>query len=96
MDEVAWQDGVVTPFRIALTQPTVTADPRCNGQKARDLMCRAADQRARLVLFPEGFLSGYAKEQVADWDHVEWVAVRGFPTGGLRHRWLPVRLHHLY
>jgi LacI family transcriptional regulator len=29
-----------------------------------------------MVLFPEGFLSGYAKEQIADWDDVDWPAVR--------------------
>lgn len=66
----------MTSFRIAISQPTATADPRRNGRKARDLMREAADKRARLVQFPEGFLSGYAKEQIADWGNVDWTAVR--------------------
>jgi predicted amidohydrolase len=66
----------VTSFRIAIAQPTATADARRNGRMARDLMRQAADRRARLVQFPEGFLAGYAKEQIADWDDVDWPAVR--------------------
>jgi predicted amidohydrolase len=63
-------------FRIAITQPTASADVRRNGQTARTLMHSAADMQARMVHFPEGFLSGYAKEQIADWDEVDWPAVR--------------------
>jgi len=43
-------------------------DARQNGRKVRQLMRQAAAERARLVQFPEGLLSGYAKEQIADWD----------------------------
>ena len=39
-------------------------------------MRKAAAGRARLVQFPEGMLSGYAKEQIADWSDVDWDAVR--------------------
>jgi predicted amidohydrolase len=70
-----WKDVAVTSFRIAITQPTATADARRNGRKARDLMRQAADQQARLVQFPEGFLSGYAKEQIAGWEQVDWTAI---------------------
>lgn len=64
------------PIRVATTQPEATADVRANGAKARDLMRQAAADGARLIQFPEGFLSGYAKELIADWGDVDWVAVR--------------------
>ncbi|MFT3852702.1 MAG: carbon-nitrogen hydrolase family protein [Ilumatobacteraceae bacterium] len=61
---------------IATTQPVASGDVRSNGIVARDLMRRAAAAQARLIQFSEGFLSGYAKEVVADWDDVDWDAVR--------------------
>lgn len=64
------------PIRIAATQPVATSDVRANGSKARELMRTAAADGARLIHFPEGFLSGYAKELIADWDDVDWAAVR--------------------
>jgi predicted amidohydrolase len=39
-------------------------------------MKQAAAGKARLVQFPEGLLSGYAKEQIQDWADVDWAAVR--------------------
>jgi predicted amidohydrolase len=63
-------------FRIAIAQPTATADARRNGDVVRALMQAAADMRARMVHFPEGFLCGYAKEQIADWADVDWSVVR--------------------
>jgi predicted amidohydrolase len=66
----------MTSFRIAITQPTITADAHENGRKVRELMREAAAEQARLVQFPEGLLSGYAKEQIQDWDDVDWAAVR--------------------
>ena len=39
-------------------------------------MRKAAGGRARLVQFPEGMLSGYAKEQIGDWSQVDWDVVR--------------------
>lgn len=63
-------------LRIATTQPAGTTDIRENGRKVRELMRRAAGTGVRLVHFPEGFLSGYAKEQVADWGDVDWDAAR--------------------
>jgi predicted amidohydrolase len=62
--------------RIATTQPTGSGDARRNGYRARELMRRAATAGVRLIQFPEGFLSGYAKEQILDWDDVDWLAVR--------------------
>ncbi|TCO24795.1 putative amidohydrolase [Kribbella steppae] len=65
----------MTGIRIAIAQPTITADARANGKTVRSLMRKAAGGRARLVQFPEGLLSGYAKEQIADWSDVDWDAV---------------------
>jgi predicted amidohydrolase len=39
-------------------------------------MREAADRQARLIHLPEGFLSGYAKEQINDWAQVDWRAAR--------------------
>jgi len=64
------------PLRIATTQPTGSADPHANGRMARELMRQAAAAQARLIHLPEGFLSGYAKAQITDWDDVDWAAVR--------------------
>ncbi len=66
----------MTGIRIAIAQPTITADAEANGKKVRSLMRKAAAGRARLVQFPEGMLSGYAKEQIADWSQVDWDTVR--------------------
>jgi predicted amidohydrolase len=63
-------------LRIATTQPAGSADVHDNGRKARELMHQAATAGARLIQFPEGFLSGYAKEQIADWNDVDWPTVR--------------------
>jgi predicted amidohydrolase len=61
---------------VAVAQPTMTADARENGRTVRRMMREAADAGARLVQFPEGMLSGYAKAQVQDWADVDWPAVR--------------------
>jgi predicted amidohydrolase len=66
----------MSTVRIAVAQPAITADARKNGHKARELMREAAAGQARLVQFPEGLLSGYAKEQIQDWDDVDWPVVR--------------------
>jgi len=66
---------IVAVLRIAISQPVNSADPRSNGRVVRALMERAAAQEARLVQFPEGMLSGYAKEQIASWDDVDWTVV---------------------
>jgi predicted amidohydrolase len=63
-------------LKVATTQPAGTADARENGRIVRELMRQAAAADVRLLHLPEGFLSGYAKEQIADWDDVDWDAVR--------------------
>jgi predicted amidohydrolase len=61
---------------IATCQPTASPDPRANGAEVRRMMRVSAAAGARLVHFPEGFLSGYAVANVAAWEDVDWVAVR--------------------
>ncbi|MEV5960764.1 carbon-nitrogen hydrolase family protein [Kribbella sp. NPDC051952] len=66
----------MTGIRVGIAQPTISADARANGKTVRALMRDAAAKRARLVQFPEGMLTGYAKEQIADWSQVDWGVVR--------------------
>ncbi|MGW1712838.1 carbon-nitrogen hydrolase family protein [Streptomyces sp. NPDC002156] len=60
---------------MAIAQTTISADARQNGLTVRRLMREAAEAGARLIQFPEGCLSGYAKEQIRDWDQVDWRAI---------------------
>ncbi|MBK3575847.1 carbon-nitrogen hydrolase family protein [Streptomyces sp. MBT65] len=53
----------------------ISDDARQNGPVVRRLMREAAEAGARLILFSEGCLSGYAKEQIRDWDQLDWPAV---------------------
>lgn len=64
------------PLRLATAQLPITGDARQNGQKVRAAMRDAAAGGARLILFPEGMLSGYAKETIQDWAEVDWDVVR--------------------
>jgi predicted amidohydrolase len=61
---------------IAICQPTASSDPRANGAEARRMLRASASAGARLAHFPEGFLSGYAVENVNGWDEVDWAVVR--------------------
>lgn len=61
---------------IATCQPVASADPRANGAEVRRMLRLSAAAGARLAHFPEGFLSGYAVENVATWDDVDWTVVR--------------------
>lgn len=62
-------------IRIATARSAISDDVRNNGAHLRGLMERAAAAGARLVHFPEGALSGYAKAQIHDWEAVDWEAV---------------------
>ncbi len=64
------------PFPIAIAQMPITGDARINGHKVRELMHEAANGGARLIQFPEGALSGYAKNPIQDWAEVDWQLVR--------------------
>jgi len=63
-------------LRIAIAQGRVSRDVRANGREIRGLMRRAAGGGARLVQFPEGAASGYAKSELTGWDEVDWPALR--------------------
>lgn len=62
-------------FRMAVVQSRIESDIAANGAHIRSLIDAAAAQGARLALFPEGALSGYAKSEVLDWAEVDWVAL---------------------
>ncbi len=64
------------PFHVAIAQMPITGDARINGHKVRELMREAAMGGARLIQFPEGALSGYAKNPIQSWDEVDWQIVR--------------------
>lgn len=64
------------PFRIAIAQLPITGDAHRNGREVRAAMHEAAKGGARLVQFPEGMLSGYAKAPILDWAEVNWADVR--------------------
>jgi predicted amidohydrolase len=64
------------PFRLATAQLPISGDVRVNGRRVRASMREAAAQGARLVHFPEGMLSGYAKNPIQDWSEVDWGSVR--------------------
>lgn len=64
------------PFPLAIAQMPITGDARINGNKVRELMNEAANDGARLIQFPEGALSGYAKNPIQSWDEVDWGIVR--------------------
>lgn len=63
-------------FRIAIAQLPITGDPHEDGEKVRKAMREAAKGSARLIQFPEGMLSGYAKNPIQNWDEVDWDSVR--------------------
>lgn len=68
--------AVSGPFRIAIAQLPITGDAHKNGDAVRLAMREAAKGKARLIQFPEGMLSGYAKNPIMDWAEVDWRAVR--------------------
>jgi hypothetical protein len=64
------------PFLLATAQLPISGDARLNAGHVRATMREAAAQGARLVHFPEGMLSGYAKNPIQDWTEVDWDSVR--------------------
>jgi predicted amidohydrolase len=70
------KDEQVKPLRIAIAQQPITGDAKKNGEAVRRAMEQAADGGARLVQFPEGMLSGYAKNPIMDWTEVAWMIVQ--------------------
>ena len=62
-------------FPLAIAQSPVACDTRSNGRQIREMMKQASKEAARLIHFPEGALSGYAKAQISDWADVDWPLV---------------------
>jgi len=61
---------------MAIAQLPITGDAHKNGGVIRAAMHEASAGKARLLHFPEGMLSGYAKHQITDWTTVDWQIVR--------------------
>ena len=68
-------DNHSTPFPLAIGQMPITGDACQNGSVIRSMMQDASDQGARLIQFPEGALSGYAKNPIKSWEEVNWELV---------------------
>jgi hypothetical protein len=62
---------------IATAQSFISKDVRENGLEIRRLMKLASQAGARLIHFPEGAMSGYAKRQIKNWEEVDWKLLRG-------------------
>ena len=62
-------------LRVAIAQLPITGDVTINATKIRAAMREAASGRARLIQFPEGMLTGYAKNPIMHWDEVDWEKV---------------------
>lgn len=60
-------------MKIAAAQMKITGEFRKNRETIIGLMERAKEQSARLIQFPEGALSGYTRDQVNEWNEVDWV-----------------------
>ncbi len=64
------------PFRLATVQLPITGDAGVNAGRVRAAVRESAARGARLVHFPEGMLSGYAKNPIQEWSEVDWDNVR--------------------
>lgn len=70
------QKTIKQPLRIAIAQLPITADAHENSEQVQKAMREATQGSVRLIQFPEGMLSGYAKHQIANWKDVDWQIVR--------------------
>ena len=68
-------DDLGSTVRVALAQVPITGDASANGEVIRTAMRQSSAAGARLVQFPEGALSGYAKNPITDWAEVDWTVV---------------------
>ncbi len=67
---------VAKSFRIAIAQIPISGNIHRNSIRVQNNMRRAARSGARLIQFPEGMLSGYAKHPIQDWAEVDWGLLR--------------------
>ena len=75
MTHAAKNAAAEKPLRLCIAQVPVTGDITTNANEVRAAMRAAKAGGARLVQFPEGMLSGYAKNPIMDWDEVDWQAL---------------------
>ncbi len=61
---------------LATASSLITPNVQTNGAHNREMMADARAEGARIVHFPEGALSGYAKSEVLAWQGVDWELVR--------------------
>jgi predicted amidohydrolase len=64
------------PFVIATAQMPISGNVHENAAHIRRYMRQAAIHNARLVHFPEGALTGYAKNPILSWEEVDWKATQ--------------------
>ena len=64
-------------LKIATSQLLISEDVRENGREIRRQMTLAKEQGADLIHFPEGAMSGYVKNQIWDWQDVDWSLLKG-------------------
>ncbi len=64
------------PFLLATVQLPITGNAGVNAGRVRAAVRESAARGARLVHFPEGMLSGYAKNPIQEWSEVDWDNVR--------------------
>ncbi|HTJ73406.1 MAG TPA: carbon-nitrogen hydrolase family protein [Verrucomicrobiae bacterium] len=62
-------------LKVAVSQMPVAKDCRENSKVIQELMRKASEDGCTLIQFPEGALSGYAKEQVENWSDIDWIAL---------------------
>jgi len=62
-------------LRVAIAQLPISGSVTQNAAKIRAAMREAAGGRARIIQFPEGMLTGYAKNPIQHWEEVDWNAV---------------------
>jgi predicted amidohydrolase len=60
---------------LATASSLITPNVLTNGAHIREMMGQARSQGARIVHFPEGALSGYAKNEVLAWQDVDWQCI---------------------
>lgn len=67
--------NLTKPFPLVVAQSHISEDVRANGRHIRALMQRAKEKGARLIHFTECALSGRARNQISNWQRVDWNAV---------------------
>ena len=62
-------------LKVAVAKTPISSEPEANGRIICQQMQEAKEKGARLILFPEGALSGYVKSEITDWANVDWDSI---------------------